>query len=575
MILGARFFSSLELDKPSSKLVRCSSTDCVFKTPNIMKKLENEDYTRKKTYIDTMKYGSGRSVGRGRFSTVYRVYFIKIFTECCVKEYRPLFCKQLLAKKKDIRLRIFFDRMYHPALIRTYEVFKSENSVARLMEYIHLTLFDNITFTCFDRKTGLGMAEDVIKLVSVSVLSALDYLHSHNISHGCLHYKNIFVDGNTVKVSDLENNVFMEWSSYKTTPLELLPFVAPELHNVGVKATPASDVWSLGVCLYAMTTKTLVFEDTTFEGTAKKVQRGLISPPFTLPAHIQTLLSGMLRVKPVERLSVDILSRDPWILSADCAKDLLQQQYEQVQKRMRGIRSDEGYQSMLTALLRDLTVPGLNPDGTEKRKKIEFTVYLQENNRAADEERVEACLMTNGKLCIKVYIPELERKEEKPAGPTKLDRLRNILFKRPIPQEEPAVDVQLGDYALMSFGCNGAVIEKTRNCPKFKNRDEVHKYAAEKHAERLWNSVDIGKCSSCLAAGCNSGSHTMDYCLYRILSDVKQADEPFEQTSTDVAYMRLFKARVRSFPKTPSRCSIIYRTSRQAIRKCFSHRNRR
>ncbi|EGT30177.1 hypothetical protein CAEBREN_01257 [Caenorhabditis brenneri] len=576
MTLGARFFSSLELDKPSNKPIRWSSTDCVFKTPDIIENLELKDSSQKKTYLNTKKFGCGNSIGRGRFSTVYRTHHIKIFTECCVKEYRPLFSKQLLAKKKDIRLRIFFDRMYHPAMIRSFEVFKSENRVARLIEYIPLTLYDNIMFTNFHRETGLSMVEDVIKLITVNVLSALNYLHSHNISHGCLHYKNIFVDNAIVKISDCENNVFMEWSSYKTTPLELLPFVAPELHDVRVRATPASDVWSLGVCMYAMATKQLLFEDTTFERCAKKVQRGLISPPFFLPTHIQTLLSGMLRVKPIERLTVDILSRDPWILSADCAKERLKLHYEQVQRRRNGTsKCDEGYISLLTELLRELTVPGLNPDGTEKRKKIEFTVYLQENNRKANEERVEACLMTNGKLCIKVFIPEIEREEEKPAGPTRMDRLRKLLFRRPLPQQAPATDCQIGDYALMSFGCNGGVIEKTRNYPKFKNRNEAHKYAAKKHAKKLWDSVDIAKCSSCLAAGCDSGSHTLDYCLYRILSNAEQVDELFEQTSVDVAYMKLFKARVRSFPRTPSRCSVIYRTSRQCIRKCFHRQNRR
>lgn len=567
MNLGARFYSSLELDKPSDQLIRSFSTGYISQPANILQKveLEEEERSLNKKRLNTVKYGGGYTIGHGRFATIFRVEHQRIDADCCVKMYSPQWFKKIPPKHKQDRICVLLDRAWHPALMRTFDVFEEGNRVFRLMEQIPLTLFDYIMFTNVNRETGVCGHEKIIKLMLVNVISALEYLHYHGIVHGCLHYKNIFVDHKVVKISDLENCVFSEKSSFKRTPLHLLPFVAPELHQNRAKPTHESDIWSLGVCLYTMSTKSLLFEDTSFDRIVKKMRRGLISPPFRLPAPLQTLLRGMLCVKPVERLTIEILSNDSWILSAEGAEELLERQFQELHRKTNGsIRSEDGYATIRSAILKELATK--QPDGTYlKKKALDYVVYIQENNRENDY-RVESCIMQNGKLCVKLFIPEIKKKKvERPVQPSRMDRIRHRLFNRPIPSEEPETDLQVGDYALMSFGCNGAVIEKVSNYPTFTSRTQAHSYVAKKDARRLWRHVEVETCSACVAAGCDSGEHTLALCTYHLLNIATHDEEIFNCTGDDMEYMRMFTAFFRIKPRIPSKISRMYRRSQQAF----------
>jgi len=84
-----------------------------------------------------------------------------------------------------------------------------------------------------------------------------------------------------------------------------------------------SDIWSVGIILFAMVTATLPFDGPSSVQVLKKIVRGSFSMPQTLPRELKDLMTKMLTVSPTQRITIPQIKQHPWYtgLKEDTPRD--------------------------------------------------------------------------------------------------------------------------------------------------------------------------------------------------------------------------------------------------------------
>lgn len=140
------------------------------------------------------------------------------------------------------------------------------------------------------------------------IATALEYAHEHSVLHGSLSMDSIFIrlDGQLV-IADIGVKNLLEHNRPdmpKNRPLEWSDGCAPE-QLLGKPASPASDVYALGVVIYYLLMGFPVFEGSTSEEIAQQHLYSSI-PPLSqergdLPAGLYSILARALAKDPMQR----------------------------------------------------------------------------------------------------------------------------------------------------------------------------------------------------------------------------------------------------------------------------------
>jgi serine/threonine protein kinase len=73
-----------------------------------------------------------------------------------------------------------------------------------------------------------------------------------------------------------------------------------------------ADIWSCGVILYVMLAGYLPFEDSTMRGLFEKIEKGQYEFPDYIKGDVRDLISSMLQVNPVKRITIPEIKKHPW-----------------------------------------------------------------------------------------------------------------------------------------------------------------------------------------------------------------------------------------------------------------------
>ena len=79
-------------------------------------------------------------------------------------------------------------------------------------------------------------------------------------------------------------------------------------------AGPEVDVWSCGVILYALLCGSLPFDDENIPNLFKKIKNGVYVLPTHLSPGARHLISRMLLVDPLKRITIPEIRQHPWFL---------------------------------------------------------------------------------------------------------------------------------------------------------------------------------------------------------------------------------------------------------------------
>jgi serine/threonine protein kinase len=97
---------------------------------------------------------------------------------------------------------------------------------------------------------------------------------------------------------------------------DVLSNLAPEVISGKLYAGPCVDVWSCGVILYAFLCACLPFDDKSLEILFQKIKSGVYNLPSALPPDVRDLISKILVVDPVKRITIPEIRKHPWFLKS-------------------------------------------------------------------------------------------------------------------------------------------------------------------------------------------------------------------------------------------------------------------
>jgi len=250
------------------------------------------------------KYVIGTEIGKGTFSRVMLA---------CTKESKDMMCVKIINKSKVIlqKEHIQLQRevnillsIYHPNVVRLYEVIEDDDNYYFIMEYCQgQSLLDLINKT-------KGLDDTTCRVIFRQLIWVLDYLHTKGIFHRDIKPDNIIVDAKLgIKLIDFGFSTITLPNTLLQTFCGSLQYVSPECLLKKAYYGSSSDVWSAGVVLYTMATGKYPWK----EGTNAGIMNSIINCNYRIPHKVcktcASVIKSILVAEPSYRPSAkDLLS---------------------------------------------------------------------------------------------------------------------------------------------------------------------------------------------------------------------------------------------------------------------------
>eukprot|EP00039_Didymoeca_costata_P032933 m.39939 g.39939 ORF g.39939 m.39939 type:complete len:510 (-) comp9611_c0_seq1:1400-2929(-) len=253
------------------------------------------------------QYGLTDKLGTGSFGEVFKAEHQITGHKVAVKIVNREKVRHLEMETKIKREIQILKLFRHPHIIKLFQVITSPTDIFMMMEYVSGgELFDYIL------ERGKLVEPEARKLFQ-QIISGVEYCHRHMVVHRDLKPENLLLDAeNNVKIADFGLSNIMRDGDFLKTSCGSPNYAAPEVISGMLYAGPEVDVWSCGVILYVLLCGKLPFDDDYVPHLFKKIRDGI----FTLPEHLsdgaRDLVSRMLQVNPLQRLTIAQIRSHPW-----------------------------------------------------------------------------------------------------------------------------------------------------------------------------------------------------------------------------------------------------------------------
>lgn len=261
-------------------------------------------------------YTLGPVIGYGGFSVVHtachylmphQIKAVKVVTMACMSE------TDIVRFNRELTI---WKSLCHPRVVNLLKVFKKRQNYYLICDYC-----PGGTLLQFLNKHKL--LEQDAKRIFKELCQAVHYLHiDRKVCHKDLKLENVLIDENGhIKLCDFGLALYLTHKSYSTrfkqqeTAGGSLAYTAPEQLIASVSlACPKTDIWSLGVILYALVVGQLPFMDTFDLRLVQKIQQGAFEMPDDLSEPLQYLIRACLNKGPDKRPSIDQILKSPWLM---------------------------------------------------------------------------------------------------------------------------------------------------------------------------------------------------------------------------------------------------------------------
>ncbi|XP_052021535.1 putative sperm motility kinase W [Apodemus sylvaticus] len=208
--------------------------------------------------------------------------------------------------------RAVLERLNHPHVIRLFQVLITTGHINFVLEYAAGgTLFD------FIKENG-PLHEEEAKEVFGQIVAAIKYCHNLGIAHRDIKAKNILrdEDGN-VKLTDFGLAIKCRPGSLLNVRCGTRGFYAPEVVLREPYDGKKTDVWSLGVLLFYITTGYYPFTGNNVKETEKNIATGTYHIPSYFSGHLENLIHQIFTVAPERRPSIEDIEEHPWVMKCE------------------------------------------------------------------------------------------------------------------------------------------------------------------------------------------------------------------------------------------------------------------
>lgn len=206
-------------------------------------------------------------------------------------------------------------QMVHPGIIQLHDVQLDDKYIYIILEYSSYGNMEQIV----QMNGGIPEAEAMVYFKQV--MEAIKYIHEMGVAHRDVTLKNILISQNgSAKLSDFGLCKLQPENSYLTTTCGTFVYVPPEILQQKQYDGMKADIWSAGICLYAMTSNHLpwmvdenVPAEKVWEETKKQICSGEISFDERQSEILRDLISQMLSVDPEYRPDAEEVLAHPWL----------------------------------------------------------------------------------------------------------------------------------------------------------------------------------------------------------------------------------------------------------------------
>ena len=315
-------------------------------------------------------------LGSGQFSVVWEALHLKsneIVAIKCVRIFSPQ------TREKNLSEIEILKRMDHPFIVRYFDSFEEEDVLYIVMEFVPCgTLVDY-------SNRHERLPEDVARSIFAELLCAVESLHrEYHVVHRDIKTENVLLDRyKNVRLVDFGlSEAFSDENQIFSKKCGSQAYISPEMAR-GQPYTAKTDIWSLGVVLFAITHGTLPFD------TIQKVIFTDAQYDASLSRELRDLLSGILRKDPGERLGIDEIRAHPWMKGVKDVAFKRVVEKAKIEERMRelgidcnGIEKDDP-ESERNVVWRIVSRKYLIDENAQSRPKANFAAEFRKQRQAS------------------------------------------------------------------------------------------------------------------------------------------------------------------------------------------------
>ncbi|XP_021922834.1 triple functional domain protein-like isoform X3 [Zootermopsis nevadensis] len=293
---GVKYSFRVNSGPPSTPVIVQSRTSCST--------WQQEQFHRRYMELDEL--------GRGRFSVVRRARDRGTAQEVAVKQ---IVCKR---QSRDVTQAEYtlMARLQHSNIVRALALFSNAPQLG--VDTIVMELVNGPLLFSFICKQHEEYREATVSQYVRQLISALDYLHCQGVAHLDVKPENVMVDlsgsSSVLKLVDLGDAVNVI-RNLEVLPPSNLEFAAPEM-VLGQPLGCQTDMWSVGVFLYAFLSGVSPFLDDSLEETTANI----LKCDFCFPDEYFTdisnegkdLISGLLVATSSQRMTAQACLDSPW-----------------------------------------------------------------------------------------------------------------------------------------------------------------------------------------------------------------------------------------------------------------------
>ncbi len=247
------------------------------------------------------RYRLEELIGEGGMAVVYRAYDLALNRPVAVKILRAQYGSDANFLRRFEREAQAAARLVHPNIVNVYDVGRDDGVHYIIMEYVRGQTLKHLIL----RHAPFRL--EYAAYIVGQVAAALDYAHRQGLVHRDIKPQNILVDDQGVaKVTDFGIAKGLADVSLTEAGVGMgtVHYVSPEQAR-GEAATPASDIYALGVVLYEMLTGRLPFDADNPIGLAMQHVNAPPPPPRQfnpdLPPQVEAIVLRALAKDPAQR----------------------------------------------------------------------------------------------------------------------------------------------------------------------------------------------------------------------------------------------------------------------------------
>ncbi|OMO89961.1 hypothetical protein COLO4_19480 [Corchorus olitorius] len=235
-------------------------------------------------------------VGQGAFGKVYQVmrsdtseiYAMKVMRKDKIVEKNHA---EYMKSERDILTKVD-----HPFIVQLRYSFQTKYRLYLVLDFVN---GGHLFFQLY--RQGL-FREDLARIYTAEIVSAVSHLHANGIMHRDLKPENILLDADGhVMLTDFGLAKEFDETTRSNSMCGTLEYMSPEI-VLGKGHDKAADWWSVGILLYEMLTGKPPFTG----GNRQKIQDKIIKDKIKLPAFLSSeahsILKGLLQKDASKRL---------------------------------------------------------------------------------------------------------------------------------------------------------------------------------------------------------------------------------------------------------------------------------